>query len=570
MSSRTRRPSLTRRLLLWYAIAVVVLLTALAVVVNQRVGVLLVDELTESLAEEAEAVRFALADSESPQQDTMALGERLGSRITVIAVDGEVRADSASDPAQMENHADRPEVVQALRGELGVDSRLSETVGVSFRYVALPVADGLVYRLSVPLTDVNESLNRLRFSIVGSALPVVLLGLGLVWIVAARIARPLSEIAASVERIASGDRTAEIPTPNLEESARLAQSVDQMTRDLQRQISEAEDAQSLRDQVLSALEESVVLFSSDGSVAYLNEPARRTFGDPKDVSRIAPMEAKVSVEEALSTGQLQRCEFIAGVPPLAYAAAAIPIQSGRMIVLTTRDVTEARRVEAMRRDFVADASHELKTPVAAIRAAAETILRAIDDDPTAVARFAGQIDRNAIRLGQLVTDLLDLSRLEAESPERIEVRLDGIVHGEVEAARKTPAGRGLTIETDSAEVWVEANEDDLRLAVRNLLDNALRFTDSGGSVAVSVGRSGDDAVLRVTDSGIGIPSRDRARVFERFYRVDVARSRETGGTGLGLAIVKHAVERHGGSVNVRSELGRGTTFTIRLPAAAGG
>ncbi|NNC40937.1 MAG: HAMP domain-containing protein [Acidimicrobiia bacterium] len=564
-SSPARRPTLARRLLAWYAVAVIVLLAGLAIVVNERVGSLLVDELTESLAEEAEVVKFALARSDALQEDTAELGGQIGTRITVIDTDGVVRADSVSTPAEMENHADRPEVIEALAGRLGVDSRLSETVGVSFRYVALPYEGDFVYRLSVPLTDVNESLNRLRFSIVGSALPVVLIGVALVWLVASRISRPLGEITASVERIASGDRAARLPDPNLAESARLAQSVEKMTRELQQRITDAEEARGLRDQVLSALEEAVVLVSADGTVAYSNEPAREMFGDPENVNRIGPTEARRALEAALSTQSVHRSEFTSGVPPRQLAVAAIPIRQGRMVVLATRDITESKRVEAMRRDFVADASHELKTPVAAIRAGAETILRALDDDPAAVARFAEQIDKNAVRLGQLVADLLDLSRLEAGTLDMTPTHLSELVVGEVEAFRTAAAGKDLQVSMQVAEVEATVNEDDLRLAVRNLLHNALQYTSAGDSVDVSLEGADGEAVIEVADSGMGIPSRDLSRVFERFYRVDIARSRETGGTGLGLAIVRHVVQRHGGVVEVESELGRGSTFRIRLP-----
>jgi signal transduction histidine kinase len=218
----------------------------------------------------------------------------------------------------------------------------------------------------------------------------------------------------------------------------------------------------------------------------------------------------------------------------------------------------------MRRDFVADASHELKTPISAIQAGSETILRAIDEDREAARTFAEQVRVNAIRLGRIVGDLLDLSRLEAEDPVFERVRFDEAVRDE--AARLDQAsGEGpveLVLETEPVEV--RGSQSDLRLAVRNLLDNAQRYA-AGGEVRVAVRRVGNAAVLEVTDNGVGIPTRDLPRVFERFYRVDVARSRHTGGTGLGLAIVKHVAERHGGRVEVESQLGVGSTFRLSLP-----
>lgn len=562
---RAGRPTLARRLLAWYALAVVALLLVLGMVINQRTGDLLIDELTNSLEEEAKVVRFSLEQSPAIQEDTTALGDRIGTRITIIAADGTVLADSRSNPAEMVNHETRPEVMAALAGELGVDSRLSETVGVSFRYVALPVADGRIYRLSVPLTELDESLNRLRFSIVGSALLMILVGLAAVWLVASRISRPLGDITDAVSRIADGDTTRRMPAPRLAESARLAQSVERMAGELQQRVADAEDARSLRDDVLSALPDAVVLIDAGGSVVYANQPARGLFGAPAAVSGLAPSAAKRVVIEALATSRLQRGEFTAGIPPVAYAVTVLPLEKGRMVLLVARDITESKRVESMRRDFVADASHELKTPVAAIRAGAETILRAVEDDPAAVTRFAEQIDRIAIRLGRLVSDLLDLSRLEGERPTVEPVRLDRLVEDEVVAIRSPAAGNKIELNLRLDNVEVLANSDDLRLGFRNLLDNAIRYTPADGTVKVELRRQGAEAVLEVSDSGIGIPSRDLPRIFERFYRVDAARSRETGGTGLGLAIVKHVVERHGGSVEVASELGRGSTFTIRLP-----
>jgi two-component system phosphate regulon sensor histidine kinase PhoR len=564
---RGRRPTLARRLLAWYALAVVALLLVLGAVINQRTGDLLIDELTNSLEEEAKAVRFSLEQSPAIQEDATALGDRIGTRITIIAADGTVLADSRSNPAEMVNHGTRPEVMAALAGELGVDSRLSETVGVSFRYVALPVADGRIYRLSVPLTEVDESLNRLRFSIVGSALLMILIGLATVWLVASRISRPLGEITDAVSQIADGDTTRRMPAPRLAESARLAQSVERMAGELQRRVADAEDARNLRDDVLSALPDAVVLIDAGGSVVYANQPAKGLFGAPAGVSGLAPSAAKRVVEEALATSRLQRGEFTAGIPPVAFAVTVLPLEKGRMVLLVVRDITESKRVESMRRDFVADASHELKTPVAAIRAGAETILRAVEDDPAAVTRFAEQIDRIAIRLGRLVSDLLDLSRLEGERPTVEPVRLDRLVEDEVVAYRSAADGNEIKLTLRLDDVEVLANSDDLRLGFRNLLDNAIRYTAAGGTVKVEIRRQGAEAVLEVSDSGIGIPSRDLPRIFERFYRVDAARSRETGGTGLGLAIVKHVVERYGGSVEVASELGRGSTFTIRLPLA---
>jgi two-component system sensor histidine kinase SenX3 len=232
-------------------------------------------------------------------------------------------------------------------------------------------------------------------------------------------------------------------------------------------------------------------------------------------------------------------------------------------------VTESKRIDAVRRDFVANASHELKTPAAAIQAMAETIRTAAVEDPAVVPRFADQLEREASRLSRIVADLLDLSRLESGSELHDLVRLDAIVRDERERAQTAAehVGIGLTIELPSTLPNVLGSGRDLSLLVRNLLDNAIRYTKPGGSVDVRVSCDGPFVVLVVADTGVGIPSRDVDRIFERFYRVDRARSRETGGTGLGLSIVRHVIENHHGSIDVRSELGRGSTFEVRLPVA---
>jgi two-component system sensor histidine kinase SenX3 len=234
-----------------------------------------------------------------------------------------------------------------------------------------------------------------------------------------------------------------------------------------------------------------------------------------------------------------------------------------------RDVTEARRVDAVRRDFVANASHELKTPAASIRAAAETIAGAAADDPAVIPRFASQLERESVRLSRIVSDLLDLSRLETGSDLDEDVQLDAIVRDEVERLSDEAERAGVSLDVGVAPARVRGSARDLALLVRNLVDNAIRYSSPGGSVDVGLSDGDEEAVLSVADEGIGIPTRDVGRIFERFYRVDRARSRETGGTGLGLSIVRHIVDNHHGTIAVRSELGRGTTFEVRIPTAVG-
>jgi two-component system, OmpR family, sensor histidine kinase SenX3 len=244
----------------------------------------------------------------------------------------------------------------------------------------------------------------------------------------------------------------------------------------------------------------------------------------------------------------------------------VGLDDGRTLV-ALQDVTESKRVEAMRRDFVADASHELKTPVAAILASAETLEHALADDPAGARRFAASLATEARRLADLVGDLLDLARFEKGSFVSERVPFTDLVRSEVEAFRAPAERKSLALSLDLQDgIVVLGDPDDLALAVRNLLDNAVRYTDAGDVRAHLFARDGL-AHLEVRDTGFGIPAKELPRVFERFYRVDKARSRQTGGTGLGLAIVRHVVERSGGEVHAASRLGEGSTFTLQLPLA---
>ena len=343
----------------------------------------------------------------------------------------------------------------------------------------------------------------------------------------------------------------------------MADTVNEMARQLRRRALESDEERTRRDRILDSLEEGVILVEAHDAVTYANPWASTAFGARRSLSELpAPLQQLVG-RARLATSMVHET-FDYGVPSRRYVGSSVQFHQTGEVLLVLQDVSETMRVEAMRRDFVADASHELKTPISAIQAGSETIVRAIEDDPEAARSFATQVHENAVRLGRVVADLLDLSRLETEEPVFERVQLDELVKDEV-ARLARPSGKDpveWTVETRAVTVWGSRN--DLRLATRNLLDNAQRYA-AGGQVKVSVDRLADEAILEVADNGIGIPTRDLPRVFERFYRVDAARARHTGGTGLGLAIVRHVAERHGGTVQAESELGAGSTFRIRLP-----
>ena len=348
----------------------------------------------------------------------------------------------------------------------------------------------------------------------------------------------------------------------------LESDIRRLSEALSRQEHTAREEHQVQDLILGSMQEGVLLFDGAGNTAFTNAALEQHLGGrPDGISQLYPPGLREAVRGAGTERRVVTVEFERGEPTRWLRATAAPAGGEGSVLLVVSDVTEIKRVEAVRRDFVANASHELKTPAASIQAAAETLVSVAARDPAAVPRFASQLEREALRLSRIVADLLDLSRLESGSELGQPVRLDALVREEAERFEERRRETDLSLEIDApAPASVSGSARDLSLLVRNLLDNAIRYTRPGGRITVTVVPGGAVAELRVADDGLGIPTRDLPRVFERFYRVDRARSRETGGTGLGLAIVKHVAENHGGSVEVTSELGRGSTFTVRLPS----
>jgi two-component system phosphate regulon sensor histidine kinase PhoR len=577
--SRERAPgragpgwTLARRLVLSSVLGLVGVLAALAVPLDRYLEHAFLADLTDQLSRDARTVRALLpadgpSDGRALEEAVRTLGADLGVRVTVIRIDGVVLADSERDPETLANHRDRPEVRAALAGHVGVASRTSASTGRPYRYVALPPERDRIVRVALPIDWVERRLGRVRAGIASGAILALAVVAGGAWALARRIARPLEVMRQVAAAVGAGDPTARIPEAGPAELVDLAATVNRMADELGRRVEEAREERRLRDLVLAAMEEGVVLVSPAGEPAYANPAALRLLGrvEGRAEPYLAPLLRNL-VETARAAGGPEEAELELGPDPRTVRASALPVGAGE-VLLILRDVTEARRLDRVRRDFVAAASHELKTPVASIQAAAETLGHAIDEDPAAARRFAEHLRRDAERLSRIVADLLDLSRLESQPIEREPVSLDEVAREEADRAAERAVRAGLALEVATVPATVRGSRSDLALLVTNLLDNAIRYTRPGGRIRVEVARVDDRVTLSVSDTGIGIPARDLPRIFERFYRVDRARSRETGGTGLGLAIVKHVAELHGGRVEASSELGRGSTFTVTLPAA---
>jgi signal transduction histidine kinase len=331
----------------------------------------------------------------------------------------------------------------------------------------------------------------------------------------------------------------------------------------------ASEERRVRDLILSTMPAGVLLIGRQGDVAYANEAVGPLLSYvPASLDAVLPVALRTSILGSRERGEPATVQVETGVQARWLRGTITPAADGATLVVI-EDVTRQRLLESVRRDFVANASHELKTPAATIQATAETLRRAADEDPEAIPRFASQLEREAVRLSRIVADLLDLSRLESGSALEDSVSLAATTREEVHRLEAAARAAGVTLEVGAAEVMaLSGSQRDLALLVRNLVDNAIRYSHRGGRVRVEVGASGGEVSIRVSDTGVGIPTRDIPRIFERFYRVDRARSRETGGTGLGLAIVKHVVENHAGRIDVESELGRGTAFLVTFPASS--
>jgi signal transduction histidine kinase len=373
----------------------------------------------------------------------------------------------------------------------------------------------------------------------------------------------LTAVAALGAGVALGRRSHAAERRRAEEEARSVQDA------LERREVAAREDRRVQDLILETMQEGVLLLDAGWRTEFANAALERHLGArPAALAQILPTAARETAREAAERRTPRSVEVEVGNPTRWLRVVSTPAGDDGSVLVVVTDVTESRRIDAVRRDFVANASHELKTPAASIQAAAETLRDAAADDPEAVARFAAQLERDALRLSRIVMDLLDLSRLETEHDGHGRVQLETLVHEEVERAAPMADDAGVALEI-AADVPtpVTGSARDLALLLRNLIDNGIRYTPEGGSVRVAVATVANGAILTVHDTGIGIPTKDLPRIFERFYRVDRARSRETGGTGLGLAIVKHVAENLGARVDVESELGVGTTFTVRLPLA---
>ena len=594
-----RRPRLFWRLYATYLVIVVLCTAAVGSYAVRSVRDFYLDHTERELQARAALVRehvLPAIAADTPQELealVQRLGEESGTRITIIAADrpgasrGQVLADSDSDPVQMENHAYRPEFLAAVQGRLGQAIRYSETLRQDMMYVAVPATeDGrltTVIRTAVSLTRVNGALASLYGSIAISAAVMAMLAAVIGLYVSRRISGQMREIKVGAERLAAGDFTHKLRMPRVEEFASVAESINRMAEELDGKLRTLTRERNEREAVLSSMVEGVLAVDTNERVIAVNAAAARLLDtDP------ASAEGK-TIQEVVRNPDLQHvvAQTLGGHRPveadivLRVGAEERNLQANGTLlhgddgddvgaVVVLNDVTRLKRLEAVRRDFVANVSHELKTPITSIKGFAETLEDGALDDPAAAHRFVRIISGQADRLNAIIEDLLALSTLEqsGDSPllQLEEADLCDVVAVALEVCGPKAEAKSIELREDCPGcLLARVSPPLLEQAVVNLIDNAAKYSPEGSTVVVTLEERGDEVVVSVTDEGQGIAGEHLPRLFERFYRVDKARSRDLGGTGLGLAIVKHVAQIHGGRVSVDSMVGRGSTFRIHLP-----
>ncbi|HBX68999.1 MAG TPA: PAS domain-containing sensor histidine kinase [Chloroflexi bacterium] len=580
--------SIRWRIAIPYISLTLLIMLILGITVSYFVRQAQLSDLEESLTAQARLISDTLSLEieqglvTSAELDALAKhwSELLNARITLIDLDGVVVGESHEDRAVMDNHINRPEVQEALHDGLGVRIRRSPTLGYELMYVAVPVeANGElqgVARVALPLERVDANISQLERTIFGVTILAMVLTTILSIFIANRTTRPLLELTETALKMTEGRTPPPAPSPSYDEVAQLSHAFHALVNQLRRQIHALESEQGKLAAVLTEMTDGVIIADNQGHVEMINPAAANLFeieisdAQGHSLAEVLRQHQLVELwqqcqqsgdEQAIMIELLHQQRFIQSI--VISLGEALP---GNYLLLF-QDLTRMRRLETIRRDFISNVSHELRTPLASIKALTQTLQDGALDDPPAAQRFLERMDTEVDALTQMVSELLELTRIESG---QVPLEFDptapqNLIEAAVERLGVQAERAGLRLHTAYPERLPEIFADATRLgqALVNLLHNAIKFTPEGGEVTISARQNGGVVEFSVKDTGIGIPANDLPRIFERFYKADRARS--GGGTGLGLAIARHLVEAHGGRIWVESIEGRGSTFYFTIP-----
>jgi two-component system phosphate regulon sensor histidine kinase PhoR len=589
---------------LYYLLIIILTVSVLALFTSREIRRHHIRQIETNLKYQAELVEEISCqllldrDNDRINEIVRKMGKKIGTRITVIEADGEVAGDSEEDPASMENHAQRPEIAKALRGEIGESVRFSTTVKKDMMYVALPVKENGrivgVIRTSLPLKEVQRLISRINRRIFYGTIVLIAFSVILTLVSSRAFAKPINEIVRSTRGIARGDFTTRISTRRNDELGELANALNWMTEKIQKLFSEVTTEKEGLAAILSSMTEGVVVLNPDGQIVMTNDGFRNICRSPISSSDqqqtnetimgkqywevLRNRDFKRLIDEVNLRGEAEALEIHADDRTYLGNASLTPKKDRTVVVL--HDITEIKRLERMKSEFVASASHELRTPLTAIKGFVETLIEAqslrgrdrlqsgSNGKQMEHQRFLQIISRHTDRMNSLVSDLLLLSELETKEQklETQNIDLKEMLSDVTSVFKNKADDKGLKIELVVPDEFPTVKGDSffIEQIFVNLLDNAVKYTQQG-SVTIELLDLDKQVRIEISDTGVGIPEKDVARIFERFYTVDKARSRELGGTGLGLSIVKHIVLAHNGKIDVQSQPNKGSTFTVMLP-----
>lgn len=522
-----------------------------------------------------------LGQGNSPDDFAKALANMIDSRVTIIAPDGTVLGDSLEDPAKMDNHASRPEVRDALAYGIGASTRYSTTLKQRMMYVAVPIYDKSellgVARVALPLIAVESSVNRVTRIVILATVMVTVLAIIAAWLIARTVTRPVRELTTSAQKISAGELGRKVSIATKDEIGQLSRAFNDMSAALKAAIDNLSAERNKLAGILASMTDGVIMTDTERKITLANATAGRFLGfkeadslDKQLIEVVHDYEVDEILKKCLETSREQTLQFESSFTKRFLRAIAVPLQSqGRLngALVLIQDLTELRDLQTMRRELIGNISHELRTPLASIKAMIETLKDGAIDEREVAQDFLARINEEVDHLTHMVAEITQLSRIEAGQVElKTEpVDLNALVDEAIAELAPLADRQRVALAKDLSPGLpsVTMDKDRIRHTITNLLHNAIKFNRPNGRVTVSTFYDSSSVSLSVSDTGIGISKEDLPHIFERFYKVDKARS--SGGSGLGLAIAKHTIQAHGGEIWATSEEGKGSVFTFRLP-----